>query len=118
MAASGFTKSQRLRRRGDFDAVQNGANTRKASAPHFLVLLQKRDSGPARLGIIASRRVGSAVCRNRAKRMVREFFREHVAARAGAIDMVVVVKTGAHELSAAEVAGELRSALRKLGVSS
>jgi ribonuclease P protein component len=32
---------------------------------------------PARIGIIASRKVGAAVARNRARRRIREIFRKH-----------------------------------------
>ena len=102
-----FSKTQRLLSRADFDRVQNGSDTRRASSTHFLVLLAARSAGSKgpRLGIIASRRVGSAVRRNRAKRLIREFFRN--ATGLGDDDMVVVVKTGAETLSAAKAAEEL-----------
>ena len=48
----------------------------------------ERDAGVARLGIAATRKMGAAVERNRAKRLVREVFRHHKPA--GAIDVVVV----------------------------
>jgi ribonuclease P protein component len=59
--------------------------------------------------VVASRRVGSAVLRNRAKRLVREFFRG--LQLMDPIDMVVVVKAGAHELSARDAGAELTTAL-------
>jgi ribonuclease P protein component len=37
----------------------------------------ERQEGVARLGIAATRKIGSAVARNRAKRVVRELFRHH-----------------------------------------
>ena len=49
---------------------------------------RQRDAGVARLGIAATRKMGDAVERNRAKRLVRELFRHHKPA--GAIDVVVV----------------------------
>jgi ribonuclease P protein component len=122
-----FKKAQRLLVRAEFDRVQTGPGTRKAGAKHFLVLLSPRVAGGAppvagvRLGIIASRRVGCAVRRNRAKRLVREWFR-HLPSAAGPIagqqvgpfDMVVVVKSGAETLTLAQVSDELSSALRRL----
>lgn len=107
--SSKFAKSQRLLSRADFDRVQNGTDVRRASSTHFLVLLAARpaDGKGPRLGIIASRRVGSAVRRNRAKRLIREFFRTTRISGLGDDDMVVVVKTGAETLSAAKAAEEL-----------
>lgn len=112
--SSRFSKALRLLSRAEFDRVQNGAETRRASSPHFLVLLTARGESGAgpRLGVIASRRVGSAVRRNRAKRLIREFFRAS-ASSLGDYDMVVVVHPGADSLTAAQAAEELASAARR-----
>ncbi len=47
-----------------------------------------REAGCARLGIAATRKMGAAVERNRAKRLTRELFRHHKPATA--VDVVVV----------------------------
>ncbi len=49
---------------------------------------RERETGPARLGIAATRKMGDAVERNRAKRLVRELFRHHKPSTA--VDVVVV----------------------------
>jgi ribonuclease P protein component len=49
---------------------------------------REREAGPARLGIAATRKMGAAVERNRAKRLVRELFRHHKPVTA--VDVVVV----------------------------
>jgi len=46
-----------------------------------------------RLGIIASRRFGGAVDRNRAKRRIREVFRRNRASLPKGIDLVVLPRT-------------------------
>jgi ribonuclease P protein component len=57
-----------------------------------LVFLDRRDDdGPARLGITVTRKVGTAVRRNRIKRLVREWFRLR-RAMLGALDVVVIAK--------------------------
>ena len=64
-----------------------------------------------RLGITASRKVGGAVERNRAKRLVREFFRLHREMLQPGSDIVVIVRTGADKLSYRDVESELGSLL-------
>lgn len=87
-----FTKLQRIRKRAEFRQIQ--AATRRVVTPHFVMLIRRSDSARAgaRLGITASRKVGNAVLRNRAKRLVREAFRATRPLWASAIDVVVVVR--------------------------
>ncbi|HVO30840.1 MAG TPA: ribonuclease P protein component [bacterium] len=115
MGASRFPKERRLRVRAEFDRVQAGTAAARVHTRHFLVLATPRtgDARTPRLGIIASRRVGSAVRRNRAKRLVRQFFRVKTAGL-GALDVVVVVKTGADALSQDAADAELAPAFAKL----
>lgn len=77
-------------RRADFARVTRCG--RRVSTRYFLVFLERRDDGgPARLGITVTRKVGTAVRRNRIKRLVREWFRLRTA-MLGAQDVVVIAK--------------------------
>ena len=68
-----FGKAQRVRRKAEFQQVFDSGF--RVSSRYFTLLLA-RTSGPnARLGIVASRKLGDAVRRNRAKRLIREVFR-------------------------------------------
>jgi ribonuclease P protein component len=62
---------------------------------------------PQRIGITVSRRVGNAVVRNRVKRRVREWFRGCRQKLRGGIDVVVIGRARAAELSGREVSGTL-----------
>ena len=64
-----------------------------------------------RLGITASRKVGGSVERNRAKRLVREFFRLHRVKLQPGSDIVVIVRAGADRLSLEHVETELGAIL-------
>jgi len=72
------------------------------------------DDAPARLGVVASRKVGNAVARNRAKRLVREAFRQSASAAPPGLELVVIVRPGLEKLGAGEVARELLAGLPRL----
>ncbi len=74
----------------------------------FLLLLRGRgDDAPSRVGIVASRKVGGAVQRNRAKRLIRELFRAHKAIFGVGVDAVFIVTTSPAGLTRAGVEAEL-----------
>lgn len=86
-----FPPSQRIKKRLEFQAAQGAG--RKAVLPHFVLLLYARGTdGEARLGVVASRRIGNAVVRNRAKRLVREAFRATRNLFTPGMDVVVIVR--------------------------
>jgi ribonuclease P protein component len=66
-----------------------------------------------RLGITASRKVGNAVTRNRIKRGVREWFRHSRDELPDAVDVVVIARRGAAELTGSEIAVRLEELLRR-----
>jgi ribonuclease P protein component len=56
--------------------------------------------------MVVARRVGSAVRRNRVKRVCRECFRLMPQLLPAGVDLVVIARDGAHELGLAEVRAE------------
>jgi ribonuclease P protein component len=103
-------RTRRIRKRAEFLALQRVG--RRYAGTRFVVITAPRQSGPGRIGITASRRVGGAVVRNRVKRLVREFFRRHQHAIVPPQDVLVIARTQAAEASYAEVVQELGKALR------
>ena len=90
----GIPASNRLRENSDFQKVRKLG--RRVPCGPFIMNLQM-DHGstwPARLGVIASRRVGPAVKRNRGKRLVRELFRRHRDDLPAGTNLVVVLRSG------------------------
>jgi ribonuclease P protein component len=101
-----FTRAQRIRTRPEFVRIQ--ASPSRVTTRHLLLLLEARpDAGPARLGVVASRKVGPSVHRSRAKRLVREAFRLHPELFPAGLDAVVVVRPGVHGLGLADLEAEL-----------
>lgn len=104
-----FPKSARLVRPEEFAAVKAGGVRVRAGSMAIGFL-----AGEApRLGIAASRAVGSAVQRNRIRRVVREFFRTN-RTRFPKGDCVVIPGAGSSKLSNGELRDLLMTALQKL----
>ncbi|MGZ3417799.1 MAG: ribonuclease P protein component [Polyangiales bacterium] len=113
MASFGFPKERRLRARREFVAVQDKG--RRVHTPHFVLIVAKGPdpSAPSRLGVTVTKKIGTAVRRNRVKRLVREAFRLDPGFLPGGVDLVVVAKDGAPTLVLADVQSEW-AAIRRL----
>jgi len=104
-----------VRSRRDFLRIQSLG--RRVTTPHFLLLLwvsDPNDTAMARLGITASRRVGGAVVRNRAKRLVREAFRATPELWFPGLSLVVVVRSALVDMRLDDVVAEWRTAERAI----
>lgn len=100
-----FGRGERLRSRLDFEVIAR-EGVRRQSA-HFLIITRGNDLGFSRLGVIASKRIGKAVERNRVKRLMREFFRRHKELLDPSTDYVIIGKGGVKDLTYDEVKDEL-----------
>jgi len=114
--AARFGPAVRLRSRAEFTAVQQQG--RRISSRYATVLARPNTLGRDRLGLIASRRLGGAVVRNRAKRRLREVFRrrpdaETALSRRG-WDVVIIARAEVATVPFAELQTDLRSALQRL----
>jgi ribonuclease P protein component len=80
---------ERVRRRADFEHIYaKGAKRHGRFMTVFVLARDAAAGGHARFGVAATRKLGGAVVRNRAKRLSRELFRRHKP-DAG-LDVVVV----------------------------
>ena len=88
MAPAVFRPHERIRRRADFRLVyEQGV---RLSGRYTTLFILANALGVGRLGIAATRKLGGAVKRNRAKRLIREVFRRNKVAPG--FDVVVVPK--------------------------
>ena len=104
-----LSRPERLRRRPEFLTVQRrGVRTRGRFVTLFIL---PNDRDVSRLGIIATRRLGGAVRRNRAKRLTREIFRLNKG-RPG-VDVVVMPRPGFSDASFATLEADYRTVLHR-----
>ena len=103
----------RLRQRADFLAAASGL---RVTTPGFIVQGRKRDgAGPCRVGYTVSKKVGSAVERNRVRRRLRELVRRNGAPLMQArCDYVLVGRRVALSRDFDAMGVELGSALKRL----
>jgi ribonuclease P protein component len=105
---------ERLKERADFLAVAGG---RKVPAQAFVLQARPRgDTAPPRFGFTVSRKVGTAVERNRARRILRAAWRL-VAEQAGdAYDIAWVARAGIAGAKTQDLMAEMTQLLRRAGL--
>ncbi|MDI6782891.1 MAG: ribonuclease P protein component [bacterium] len=86
-----FTKQQRISTGAEFQAILKYG--KKASDGYFrIAVILRPEQTRLKLGIIVSKKVGSAVERNRIKRVVREIVRLHQIQIVAGTNLVVIAK--------------------------
>jgi len=115
-----FPRRNRLVRRPDFVACYDKG--RRLFTKHFVLFVLfdlDRTASPEgwRLGLAVTRKTGSAVRRNRVKRVLREFFRLHRALMPDGVDVIAVPKRHLkpERVTLALVTQELLPLLAELG---
>jgi ribonuclease P protein component len=111
-SGTGLRPRERLTAGAEYRRVfRRGSRVDSAS---FLLVAVENGHRYHRLGLAAGQRVGGAVARNRARRILRETFRKNKLEGASGLDLVLVAK---HEIvgrSQGEVEIEYRECLRRL----
>jgi ribonuclease P protein component len=113
-APFGIAQEARLKRRPDFVGVQSEGQ--KLHGRHVLAIARRRqgDGRCGRLGLTVTKKIGNAVVRNRIKRMLREWLRQHGWVPTG-WDVVLVAKdSAARQVHPDDFASDLTKILRQL----
>ncbi|MGN0677465.1 MAG: ribonuclease P protein component [Ruminococcus sp.] len=86
-----------LYRKGKFTASKN-----------IVIYVRKNNLPFNRLGITAGKKIGNAVHRNRAKRIIRQAYRENELAMPLGIDIVIVARSSVCSAKSTELSGYLK----------
>ncbi len=82
----------RLTRSEDFKRVRRSG--RSYAHPLVILIVEKNDKGNLRIGVTAGRTTGTAVHRNRAKRLLREAMRTLLPTIASNADLILIARSG------------------------
>jgi ribonuclease P protein component len=107
-----FPRSSRLKRPGEFARAK--AEGRRLVCGCLIANVLPRPPGQtSRLGVVTSKKIGNAVVRSRARRLLRECFRLHQRDIARPVDLVLVARPSIAGKKLAEVEMDLVRVLRQ-----
>lgn len=107
-------REHRLTDSADFDRVRRSG--RRLEHPLAVMWALQRGRGPTRVGLAASRRLGRAVVRNRARRRMREALRLKMAEIEPGWDVVLSVQPRCVEATWADIQAAVDQLLRRAGL--
>jgi ribonuclease P protein component len=110
-----FNRTLRIKRGGDFARLRQQGE--RLAVGCLIANWRRLDPGEvSRLGVITPGRIGAAVVRNRARRLLRESFRLHRAQLAEPVDLVLVARPSIVRKGFFEVEKDFLTSLRKAGL--
>jgi len=110
-----FSQAQRLQRSWEFGRARlEGQRIVKGCLIlNWRSADQDAGQGKLRLGVVTSRKIGNAVARSRARRLMREVFRHHQHDFQRPIDLVIVARPSISGKSYAQVESDFLAAARQ-----
>ncbi|MBK9924522.1 MAG: ribonuclease P protein component [Anaerolineales bacterium] len=101
----------RLTRSDDFKRVRRSGKS--YAHPLVVLIVQESDEPHVRVGITAGRTVGTAVIRNRAKRLLREVMRPIIPTIASNLDLILIARAGLASATLEEVSETVTNLLKR-----
>jgi len=104
----------RLTRSEDFKRVRRSGKS--YAHPLVVLIVQTHDQPRLKVGVAAGRTVGTAVYRNRAKRLLREAMRTLIPSVASGLDLILIARPGLVSATLAETRQALLTLLQRAQV--
>jgi ribonuclease P protein component len=108
-----FPKTDRILKRDEFRRVYEQG--RKLHAQFFTAFILPSLNERPRIGITTTRKIGNAVERNRARRLLREAFRKNKWLVPAGVDIVINVKRPLVEAAYGDLEGDFIAFLERAG---
>jgi ribonuclease P protein component len=115
LPALGLPRQRRIKQGRDFARARNEGR-RLACGCLILNWVGLPARSASRLGVITGRRIGNAVVRSRARRLLREAFRVNQTSLTQPVDVVLVARPSIVDKPFKEVARDYLTALRRAGL--
>jgi ribonuclease P protein component len=111
MPTGRFDRTRRVRRRVEFQKVFDRGI--RVNGRYMTLLMAPAPGARSRLGIIASKKLGGSVARNRAKRLIREIFRQHPPEAGSPVDVLVIPRRELFDAVYASLVEDFRGVCRR-----
>lgn len=106
-------KSKTLKENKDFRRIYYRGKSRASSC--LVTYVMKNRLNETRVGITSGKKIGNAVKRNRARRLIRAAFSFYEFSLSGNYDIVFVARTRTSQVKMQEVREQMEQQLRMLG---
>lgn len=114
-ARRGLGRASRIKQGRDFLQVRK-AGERAVKGCLIANWLRLPTDSRSRLGVVVSKKVGNSVVRSRAKRLLRESYRQHQHEFTQPLDLVLVARSSITEKDFSGVERDLIATLRQAGL--
>lgn len=103
-----------LNRNNDYRRIY--ARGKSFTSPVLVTYVMKNRKGVVRMGITTSKKVGKAVKRNRARRLIREAYRLYAPEIPGSYDLIFVARAKTPYVKCSQVAKQMKKHLELAGI--
>lgn len=109
-----MVKADVLRKQTDFENLKKYGNS--AGGKYVVLIYRKNDLAYNRKAFLASKKVGNAVLRNRARRLMKEAFRQTEKTLPEGYDFLFIARNTINDSKYADVKKSIEAAFKRAGL--